>query len=480
MDEQIVTCYKRATSSLNGTLIGPYQKEGVLWLLNRELVQSPIKGGFLCDEMGLGKTIQLIATILGNPKKRTLIIVPKSIVTQWSEEIIKFAPHLSVLVYDGPERTHNIEKIKNNQVVVAPYSIITSGVILEHIRWDRIILDEAHEIRNSKTKKCKAILNFKGEIKWVVSGTPVFNSIRDFVTLGSFIGLDKSVIQGMTGRVRERYVLRRTKQDQPSLNLIPCDFQNIELHMYPEEQELYEKVFGECARTIDGIVTTTNMHNMLILECYLRCRQMMIHPQLYFDGTTSVDETPEIWNKPVRKMDRLFELLDEHPDEKALIFCQFINEMNFIEQSLINKDYKVFRIDGSVSKDDRNDQIHSFKEANTKHQCVFIIQIKAGGQGLNLQEATRVYITSPSWNPATELQAIGRSHRAGQTKKVYVKKLTYVGTNNIPSIEESMMELQGSKSRVCAEVLNDERLISQIPISSRITIKDIKKLFHTK
>ena len=114
---------------------------------------------------------------------------------------------------------------------------------------------------------------------------------------------------------------------------------------------------------------------------------------------------------------------------------------------------------------------------------MFVIQIKSGGQGLNLQEATRVYITAPSWNPATELQAIARSHRTGQTHKVVVRKLIYAGTDELPSIEESMMELQGHKSVICSEVLNDPRLAGQIPACKKgtteaLTIREIKKIFH--
>jgi hypothetical protein len=134
----------------------------------------------------------------------------------------------------------------------------------------------------------------------------------------------------------------------------------------------------------------------------------------------------------------------------------------------------VFRIDGSVEQVNRVDRIARFKQAQTG---VFIIQIKAGGQGLNLQEATRVYITSPSWNPATEMQAIARSHRTGQTKRVVVRKLVYKGVEELPSIEESIMELQKHKAVVCAQVLNDPRLASQIPETRSISARDLKKIF---
>ena len=170
-------------------------------------------------------------------------------------------------------------------------------------------------------------------------------------------------------------------------------------------------------------------------------------------------------------------MIRTHPTEKSLIFSQFVGEMDIVHEMALQGDIKVFRIDGSVSKEARTEQIKSFKEC--KVHCIFIIQIKAGGQGLNLQEATRVYITSPSWNPATELQAIGRSHRTGQTAKVTVRKLVYAGEEKLPSIEQSIMALQGHKATVCAEVLNDPRLAKQIPTKARgnITIHDLKKIF---
>lgn len=175
-------------------------------------------------------------------------------------------------------------------------------------------------------------------------------------------------------------------------------------------------------------------------------------------------------------METLFRLLKEHPTEKSLIFCQFRGEMNYIQSQL---DCPVFRIDGSVPKEERVRQINGFKKIESG--AVFIIQIKSGGQGLNLQEATRVYITAPAWNPATELQAIGRSHRTGQTKSVYVKKLVYKECSRFISVEEEMMALQGHKSLVCSEVLNDDRVKTQIPVnrtSAKISILDIKKIFR--
>jgi SNF2 family DNA or RNA helicase len=480
--------YKLATSTLKGRLIAPYQREGVLWMLSREFRQT-IKGGFLCDEMGLGKTVQIIATILGNPGKKTLIVVPKSIVNQWSEEIEKFAPDLKVHTYDGAEREITPEIFKDTDVVIAPYSVmIVKGQPKGHptplhgYHWGRVVLDEGHEIRSKSSKIHASMKTLTSSIRWVISGTPVYNSMNDFVALCGFIGISKAVVQGMVDKVRETYVMRRTKQDVAKFNarleLPPCDFQNVELEMYPEEFHLYKEVYEKSQDTIRELFKKENvgMHAMHILECLLRTRQTMIWPQLYIDGMAKkMDEPPDVWEGRSKKMETLFSMIETHPTEKSLVFCQFVEEMNHIQEELTERNIKVYRIDGSVSQEDRVQQLDQFKKST--HGCVFVIQIKAGGQGLNIQEATRVYITSPAWNPATEMQAIARSHRTGQTKKVVVRKLIYK-SGELPSIEETMMELQGHKAMICSEVLNDPRLAEQIPKGSSVGIREIKKIFQ--
>jgi SNF2 family DNA or RNA helicase len=472
--------YALATANLKGRLFVPYQRDGVRWMLGMEGQTSGPKGGFLCDEMGLGKTVQLISVMLGNPRDRTLIIVPKSIITQWRDELNKFAPHVSVHMYDGPNRTIN----EHAKVTIAPYTLLSDTTPLHRVSWDRVILDEAHEIRNKQSKTFKSVCELRTDIKWLVTGTPVFNSMNDFVNLCTFLGVPKNFVQGRTKEIKDIYILRRTKEDLAKINdrltLPPCHFENVELDMFPEEKALYECVFLEAQGIIQEAfrhAQSLNSKNMVILECLLRARQCMIWPQMYLNGIAAQNETkPEMWKGRSNKMETLFRLLKEHPTEKSLVFCQFRGEMNYIQSQL---DCPVFRIDGSVSRDERVRQIEGFKRV--EGGAVFIIQIKSGGQGLNLQEATRVYITAPAWNPATELQAIGRSHRTGQTQTVHVKKLVYKECNRFISVEEEMMALQGHKSLVCSEVLNDERVKTQIPVnrtSAKISILDIKKIFR--
>ena len=495
---------------LRTRLISPYQHEGLRWLVGRETA-TVYPGGFLCDEMGLGKTVQLIATMLVNPKPHTLIVVPKSIVGQWCSELGRFAPSLTVQSFDGAKRALATAR---PDVVVAPYSVLAQrpgapACPLLAIEWDRVILDEGHEIRNRKSKTHIACNALQASIRWIVTGTPVFNSIKDFVALCNFVGIPRGQVQGYTDEIREKFVLRRTKDDvalgvydaagrcivpgNKRLELPPCDFQNLELDMYPEERDLYELVFSRGQAIVKHVFKTgtQNLHQMELLECLLRTRQVMSWPQLYLDGIAIKEESdPEPWLGRSKKMETLMEMIAAHPNEKTLIFTQFMGEMDEIQQRLHDLAIPTFRIDGSVIKEARDARIAGWK-AGPKN-AVFIIQIKAGGVGLNLQEATRVYITCPAWNPATELQAIGRAHRTGQTQKVVVRRLIYCGeaakgplgsdglpTGGLPSVEQSIMQLQEGKAKVCAEVLNDPRLETQVPnvTKTRINIQTLKKIF---
>ena len=457
----------------------PHQIEGVNWMLEREHSSVGPKGGFLCDEMGLGKTAQLVTIIKRNKTGPTLVVVPKSIVTQWKNEIHKFAPELSVFVYDGIKRTRDASEFQRHDVTVCPYSLLTEDAPLVHmIEWGRVILDEAHEIRNRRSKRFKSAMQIGATYRWVVTGTPVFNDVRDFVSLCAFIGIDRVDVQCNLEAVREKFIIRRTKNKD---SIPECHFENVELEMYPEEKTIYVQAFSEAQEMIREMMKRAEAHgnltmyNMDILEQLLRARQVMAWPQLYIDGMAKkLDEEMNAWTGRSKKMETLFESIAQHPDEKTLVFCQFKGEMNYIQEKLT---CPVFRIDGTCSKDRRESQLAEFNRA--PQNSVFLIQVKAGGQGLNIQSASRVYITSPSWNPGTELQAIGRCHRTGQKREVYVKKLIYKGDEKYPSVDESIVALQVKKSLEYAEVLGDDRLKTQLPGKSEsLSISEIRNIFR--
>ena len=426
----------------------PHQVSGVEWMLGRE--NSKISGGILCDEMGLGKTVQTIRTIIDNPKKHTLIVVPKSIVEQWVSELGIFAPQLSVCMYSGTRR-----KFMLCDVCVCPYSVV---VDLVEQRWDRIVLDEGHEIRNTSSLIHKTCMSLKADTRWILTGTPVFNTMKDFVSLCSFIRIPRKRVQAYYDDIKKEYVLRRLKSEVTEI--IPYDFENVELEMTPMERELYTQVYDD--------ITSEEL-----FEGLLRCRQVCAWPQLYFDGIHKKYGGPKRrWKGITAKFKWLLHSIKSHPSEKSLVFTQFKAESLAIcarIEHFLKRD--VFILDGST--ENRNEVIQNFKKSTDG--SVFIIQIKTGGVGLNLKEATRVYIMQPSWNPATELQAIARSHRGDQMKKVYVKKLVYSGAD---VIDTELVELQNIKSVLCSQVLGDStQIIPKTNTVSNFIIRIGKKLY---
>ncbi|CAJ2505158.1 Uu.00g125520.m01.CDS01 [Anthostomella pinea] len=202
---------KSQVEGLNVRLL-PHQVEGVTWMKGREL--GPVKkgkvpkGGLLADDMGLGKTLQSISLILSNPKpadkhpvveKTTLVVAPLALIRQWEAEIkekVTASHRLKVLVHHGPQRTKRFEDLRRYDVVITTYQILVS----EHnhtteslkagcfgLHWYRVILDEAHTIKNRNAKASKACYELRSVYRWCLSGTPMQNNLEELQSLVRFL-----------------------------------------------------------------------------------------------------------------------------------------------------------------------------------------------------------------------------------------------------------------------------------------------------
>ena len=474
--------YQYAQTKFDGKLIKPYQSYGVRWMMTRERDVTP--GGILCDEMGLGKTAQTICTMLADRTfTNTLILCPKSVVDQWATEIDRFAPSLKgqVLVHTGTKRTREPSVLKKYKVVITSLGMILPrhGALatpLHSVHWTRVVVDEAHDMRNHRSKTLASVGALKADIRWCLTATPVFNKMKDFATLMEWVGIPALHVKADIKSCVDRYVLRRTKQDvcvfNDKLQLPPCDVENIPVKMTKEEDELYRRIFITAQQTMERAELSTNaaQYVMELLTLFLRCRQAMAYPPLASEAMYN-----EEWDKPNTKLDILLKKIDEHPDEKSLVFCSFRGEMDAIQQVV---ERKVYRIDGSYAQHTRQEQIDQFHDDKTG--AVFLIQIKAGGVGLNLQGATRVYINSPAWNPATEIQAIGRAHRTGQTKRVKVCRLITEDVNEeVGSIEKTMVRIQMAKSLIFESLVDNVGDMGKLTsiMGSAPNMKALKELF---
>ena len=447
-----------------GTELRSYQKEGVLWMLKRELNREhELKGGFLCDEMGLGKTIQTISLIVARPLKRlkTLIILPCSVLIQWEQEIAKFAPKLNVTIHHGAQKLQFFahDRFRNADVVLTTYNMVFNrdgpNTILHRHRWGRIILDECHYIRTDKSNRAIGCRKLKAIHKWGLTGTPIQNYDKDLYSIFRFLGLPKFFVQQNLDDVRDTYILRRSKNQlaeiDSSLKLPDKVVEYAEIPFATEyEEKFYMKVHAKILREINAFAGFDGISINEILVHILRLRQATIHPKLVIDGY-SCKYGKEPAEPSVRISTKMKYVIDTIKKErrKTIIFCNFLREMDMYETFLGEEGFTVGRIDGSVASQERIDII-----ANSDNLDVMVVQIDAGGTGLNMVQFNRVFITSPSWNPCIELQAIARTHRIGQVNPVKVTRIIIV-SDKLETIDQLIRATQEEKKDLIEDMLQD-------------------------
>tara|TARA_B100001094_G_scaffold302594_1_gene329960 strand:- start:5430 stop:6860 length:1431 start_codon:yes stop_codon:yes gene_type:complete len=468
-----------------------YQREAVDWMVERESINETIRGGVLADEVGLGKTFMGIRTIIENPKKNTLILVPKSLISQWSLEINKFTQHDPVDFYTFDGKT---VPSRGNTICLASHSVINSRMYkkvedcpLYYVEWDRVIIDEAHVIKNKRSVMHNRIMQLNCPVKWAFTATPLMNKMSDFCNILEWIGVTRDRSQAYTKEISEKYVKRRTKED---INM-PLPDLNVEICRIPfasdEEFQVYREAYGLARKSIkeaDG--GREGMAAALV--ALIRMRQVSVHPQVYYSSVPEEDGSITQFTSACTKMEKLVQKLQQFPDEKSLIFCEFTKEIHLIRDKLRENSIDCLVLNGEMTLKERSETVELFNTDPSKK--ILVIQRAIGSVGYNFQVANHVYIMSPTWNPSLQQQIIGRAHRTGQTRPV-TATLFAIGENNEarPYVEEWMLSIQDEKRKLIAKVLNDDRIKNQeIGASYTLTNKiacsldfdSIKRIFQKK
>lgn len=479
-----------------GFTLRPYQVDGVEWMLRHE---DNGDGGILADEPGLGKTLQALSLAIPDELEQpTLVVVPKSVVGQWLQLANSIFGKDSVFCFDDrttSAQRSQIKKFDGYRVVITTYPIIilnetprghtlwVSQAIKEgsiqpsqmadmrtlfkqlpedtrsfwhkmakkqegpihRTHWKRVILDEAHRIKNAKTNGHKVCRQLRTETRWALTGTPIQNRLKEFKNLFSFAVNQTHIDTEQLRSLQKTHLLRRKKSDFLD-SLPPIVEEYIEVPFQTqEEQDTYtliqEEVYSEISRLKE---TFRDQNTSLIqLEHLLRLRQATQHPALFLSAMKrkgSVEEVSGTIEEEAKntmtssKHTRLLQLLASRDAQPALVFFQFTEEIDYLQPLL--SEFPVYKLDGTMNTRDRNAEIEKAKKAAQRFhslapECiekppVFCIQIVTGGMGLNLQDYNHVYILSPDWNPFNEIQAIGRAYRSGQERPVVVRRLGLV------------------------------------------------------
>jgi superfamily II DNA or RNA helicase len=441
-----------------GTL-RPYQQHGVDWLQH---LSSHGLGGFLADDMGLGKTAQTIAHICvefgeGRLTAPALIVVPTSLVANWTAELTKFSPHLNVVVLHGMDRHERREQLENIHVVITTYTVLTRDIEeMKQLPWHLVVLDEAQAIKSPEARATRAVCQLNTANRLCLSGTPIENNLEELWSQFAFLmpGLlgDR---RGFAKRFRtpiekngdavcraqliqriQPFILRRTKSEVAT-ELPPKHTILRRITLAPDQRELYETIRGTLYETVREQMAerTLAQSRIIVLDALLKLRQACCDPRLVkLASARSVESSA--------KLEDLLEMINELIPEgrRILLFSQFTSMLDLIKPRLVEAGVKFVELRGDTR--DRAEPVRSFEAGEVP---LFLISLKAGGRGLNLTSADTVIHYDPWWNPAVENQASDRAHRIGQTKSVFVYKLIAVDT-----VEERILELQQRKAELAS------------------------------
>ncbi|XP_034008889.1 DNA excision repair protein ERCC-6-like [Trematomus bernacchii] len=523
-----------------------YQINGVAFLYS--LCRDGRKGGILADDMGLGKTIQVISFLSGmydnELAKHTLLVMPTSLITNWTKEFAKWTPGMRVKEFHGSskERTRNLENIQRTSgVIITTYSMLMnnwqqlSSYNGKEFTWDYMILDEAHKIKSSTTKTAKSAYAIPSKNRVLLTGTPVQNNLSElwalfnFACHGSLLGTArtfKTEYENPITRAREKdttpgekalgsrmsenlmaiikpYFLRRTKAEVQKNN------KKVQLPCKEEYSETKDGKVQNIPKDSGAVMPTLTRKNDLIVWTYLSpvqediyrqflsldhikellmttrsplaelniIKKLCDHPRLLsaaaiaklgLEESTALGQqnnnmetdTCTIANIPDEtlisesgKLVFLFALLQRLREEghRTLVYAQYRKVLDIIERILGNRGFKVLRLDGTIIQlAERERLITEFQ--TDKSYSVFLLTTQVGGVGITLTAANRVVIYDPSWNPATDAQAVDRAYRIGQSKNVVVYRLITCGT-----VEEKIYRRQVFKDSLIRQNTGDKK-----------------------
>lgn len=462
------------------TVLRDYQHQGLNWL---QFLREAQFGGILADDMGLGKTIQTLAHLqfekeAGRLTEASLIISPTSLVGNWYEEALRFAPELKVLIFHGSNRYDG--EFNEYDVIISTYGLVQRDKtkFVNHPFY-YLILDEAQTIKNARAKTTLVIQQIKAKHRLCLSGTPLENHLGELWSLFNFVmpGLlgdhkqfkrffkipierDASLPcqQRLANRVRP-FMLRRTKNQVVNELPLKTEIKQV-IELTGAQRDLYEAIRMSMEKKVREAIANLgiNKSQIILLDALLKLRQVCCDSRLL-----SIPEA-KIAHGHSAKLNACMELVDSLvlENRRMLLFSQFTSMLELIEEQLIARNYPYIKLTGQSQN--RQQLVNRFQQEDIP---IFLISLKAGGTGLNLTKADTVIHYDPWWNPAVEEQATGRSHRIGQKNPVFVYKLITAGT-----VEEAILSLQEKKRALFNGILTED--LSQI---KAIQEEDIAQFF---
>ncbi|XP_026639970.1 chromodomain-helicase-DNA-binding protein 1-like [Microtus ochrogaster] len=438
---------------LTGIHLRSYQLEGVNWLAQCFQCQN---GCILGDEMGLGKTCQTIAFLVYlvgrlNDEGPFLILCPLSVLSNWKEELERFAPGLSCVTYvgDKEERAHLQQDLRQESrfhVLLTTYEIcLKDASFLKSFSWSVLAVDEAHRLKNQSSLLHRTLSEFSVVFCLLLTGTPIQNSLQELYSLLSVVEPDLFCREQVEDFVQQYQDIERESKSASELHrlLQPFLLRRVKAQVATElpkktEVVIYhgmsalQKKYYKAILMKDLDAFESEMAKKVKLQNILtQLRKCVDHPYL-FDGVEpepfEVGEHLIEASGKLHLLDRLLAFLYSG-GHRVLLFSQMTHMLDILQDYMDYRGYSYERVDGSVRGEERHLAIKNFGKLPI---FVFLLSTRAGGVGMNLTAADTVIFVDSDFNPQNDLQAAARAHRIGQNKSVKVIRL--IGRDTVEEI----------------------------------------------
>lgn len=521
MEESIRFRHRNFVKYTNKNL-AKHQEDGVVWCCQHESIKQDyqtIHGGIIADEMGCGKTLMSISLIMCNFVPKTLIVVPLPLLDNWFVSILNLTGHEPIVYHGNLSCVEKKLKQHHNPIVITTYGTIShkydsckDNNLLFSMKWDRIIYDEAHHMRNSSTKKHIAGLALKSNIKWLVTGTPINNKVCDLYNLCKIIGINNAQKVGvhkikknilkrkktevgiqLPGLFVHNYNVNWANDDEKFIAKMlhekiakkeytyDCSQSEEKIYSSRDDNCMEEKEYGldknynmndsdsknDCLNYVECIEhksyqeKSQNMHKYINcifgdhhLVYYLRCKQMCTYPNLLckLESKDHLCEERNVVSNAIINTNKISKVVE--------IIKSRINNCNKkIVFCSFTKEVDIIKEQlqaGGITNIGIYDGRISQKERNNILNAtpdVLILQIQMGCEGLNLQFANEIYFVSPIWNPAIESQAIARCYRLGQTKPTHVFKFNMSNFDETQHSMDNYMNIVVKNKKIVQDII---------------------------
>lgn len=437
----------------------PFQQDGVHTLLENQRL-------LLADDMGLGKTLQAIAAVrilrAQGRSQSCLVVAPAGVLDQWRREIAKWAPELSAIIIRGSAADRSWQWQARRDITLVSYETLRADAgggprpPVYGKTWDVVVADEAQRIKN-RNDTSEALKGLPRARSWALTGTPIENHEEELASILEFVdhnggGPPRRYYPGPALLTRHRELQLRRRKGDVLADLPEKQITKLPIPLKSRQQKSYDTAEQE------GIVYLKSLGNEVrvthILELITRLKQIC-------NADPKTGESGKL--EDIRE--RIEQLTAQ--GHKALVFSQYTNEVSGVAMAAnYLRGFNPLSITGDMPQEARTAVIDRFK-TRPEHQAL-LLSLRAGGLGLNLQEASYVFHLDRWWNPALERQAEDRSHRMGQTVKVNVIKYSCTGT-----IEERIDAILEGKQELFDQLIDDVSL----DLSARLNRAELLGLF---